>query len=119
MISIYRRGNLKIGWHVKPCFKISLHGKDLHLLEKIQAYFGVGLITKRDKYIHLEVKSFKYISEIIIPHFDKYPLISKKYADFILFKLAVELLLRKEHLTKEGIIKIVSIRSTLNRGLTS
>jgi LAGLIDADG DNA endonuclease family/LAGLIDADG endonuclease len=146
MISIYRRPKVKTGWQVKPCFKISLHAKDLHLLEKIRAYFGVGIITKTDKYIPLEVKSLKDISDKIIPHFDKgrappfalqrgggsypappppvgrggpYPLISKKHADFLLFKLAVELLLRKEHLTKEGIIKIVSMRSTLNLGLTS
>ena len=39
-------------------------------------------------------------------------------ADFLLFKSAVELISRKQHLTEEGLKKIVGIRSSLNRGLT-
>ena len=118
MISIYRRAENKTGWQIKPEFKITLHSKDLHLLEKIKSYFGVGRIIKKDKRVSFEVKSLKDISEIIIPHFDIYPLISQKSADFILFKSAVESVLRKEHFTEEGLIKIVGIRSTLNLGLT-
>ena len=40
---------------------------------------------------------------MIIDHFDKYPLITQKRADFILFKSIVEMLNRKEHLTEEGL----------------
>lgn len=43
------------------------------------------------------VSSPKQILEHILPHFDKYPLISKKRADYILFKRIVELMLNKEH----------------------
>ena len=118
MISILRRAEKKTGWHVKPEFKITLHSKDLHLLEKIQSYFGVGRIIQKDKRVSFEVKSLKDISGVIISHFDLYPLITQKFADFILFKSAVESISRKEHLTEEGIIRIVGIRSTLNLGLT-
>jgi hypothetical protein len=58
------------------------------------------------------------LTNVIIPPFDKNPLISQKRADFLLFKSVVELMSRKEHQTLEGIIKIVSIRSSLNLGLT-
>jgi hypothetical protein len=56
--------------------------------------------------------------KVIIDHFDKYPLITKKRADYILFKQAFYLISRKEHLTKEGLQKILSFKSVLNLGLS-
>ena len=42
------------------------------------------------------------IFEVIIPHFDKYPLVTQKLADYILFKEIVSLMKNKEHLTLDG-----------------
>ena len=55
---------------------------------------------------------------VVIPHFDKYPLITKKKADFILFKKAVDLIKCKEHLTMEGLKKLVAIKASMNLGLS-
>jgi hypothetical protein len=55
---------------------------------------------------------------VIIPHFDKYPLLTQKQADLLLFKPAVDLINDGEHLTPEGIIKIVSIKASINNGLS-
>lgn len=64
------------------------------------------------------VSSIKEIMEVIIPHFLAYPLITQKQADFLLFKSIIELMNRKEHLTKEGLQKIVNIRASMNLGFT-
>lgn len=55
---------------------------------------------------------------MIIPHFDKYPLISQKRSDYILFKNIVELMDKGEHLKEDSLIKIVNLRAALNRGLS-
>jgi hypothetical protein len=55
---------------------------------------------------------------IIIPHFLKYPLLTKKRADFELFKLAAEFISKKEHLTIEGLQRVVNIRASMNLGLS-
>ena len=55
----------------------------------------------------------------VIPHFYKYPLKTKKHSDYLLFKEAVMIMQRGEHLTIEGIQKIVNIRASLNKGLTT
>jgi hypothetical protein len=55
---------------------------------------------------------------VIIPHFDKYPLISQKRSDYILFKNIVELMDKGEHLKEDSLIKIVNLRAALNRGLS-
>jgi hypothetical protein len=51
-----------------------------------------------------------------LPHFDKYPLNTQKRADFILFKEIILLMINKEHLTIEGIQKIVNLRASINLG---
>jgi len=76
-------------------FKIKLHNKDRKLVEKIQNYFGVGTISELlDGSTQYQVCSIKYLS-IIIDHFDKYPLITQKRADYLLFKKAFEIIQRK------------------------
>ena len=55
---------------------------------------------------------------VIIPHFDKYPLLTQKRADYLLFKQVVIIMKNKEHLISEGLTKIISIRVSMNKGLT-
>lgn len=54
---------------------------------------------------------------IIENHLEKYPLLTQKQADFILFKYIVELIRHKEHLTLEGLNEIVSYKAAMNLGL--
>jgi len=64
------------------------------------------------------VNSVKDIINVIIPHFDKYPLLTQKRADYLLFKSAVLLINDKKHLTLEGLQDIVNIRASMNKGLS-
>jgi len=48
-------------------------------MEHIKSYFGVGNISKEYKNIvQYRVTSLKDLTNVIIPHFDKYPLITQK-----------------------------------------
>lgn len=58
------------------------------------------------------------MTNIIIPHFEKYPLISQKQSDYIIFKNIIELINKDEHLTKDGLIKIINLKASLNWGLS-
>lgn len=64
------------------------------------------------------VSSPKEIFERILPHFDNYPLITKKCADYLLFREIVMKVLRGEHRELAGLQSIVNIRATLNLGLS-
>lgn len=119
-ISIFRNPKTRLGWSVKPIFQIELHYRDEKLLREIQAYFsGVGLIRKKGTrdICSYTVSSIKELL-VILKHFDKFPLISQKCADYQLFKRAVELMERKEHLTTDGLKKIVATKSAMNSGLS-
>lgn len=88
------------------------------LLKEIKAYFGgIGRITEGKNSSGFYVSSIEQLATIIIPHFIKYPLITQKLADFLLFKAVVDMANNKEHLTIQGLQKIVSLKASINLGL--
>lgn len=117
-ISIFKDSRMSTGWQVKPIFSISLHNRDRELLEAIQRTLNVGKIYKHGSdSIQYRVSSLSNL-QVIIEHFDNYPLITQKQADYLLFKEAVNLIKNKEHLSLTGLLKLVSIKATLNWGLS-
>ena len=67
--------------------------------------------------IKYQVRSITELA-VVIAHLDKYPLITQKWADYKLFKQAFEIVNRKEHLSFSGLEKILSLRASINRGLS-
>jgi hypothetical protein len=97
-----------------------LNYKDLNLLQNIKSHFGVGSIRLRikndvPKSAIFSVRSIKDLLEIIIPHFDKYPLLTQKRIDFLLFKQIVILMNNKQHLTLEALETVVSLRMGMTK----
>jgi len=121
MINITKRETNKSGWQIRPCFQIKLHIKYKDLLLKIRSFFSeVGIIVTNYNYNFAvyAIHSLNDIRNIIISHFKNYPLISQKYGDFIIVNNIVELMNKGEHLNKKGIIKIITLKSVLNKGLS-
>ena len=124
-LSIFRQDRSLTGWQVKPIFSISrapgslsAHNKDIKLLEAIQRTFKTGKIYKHGvDSMQYRVSSLKNL-QIITDHFDSYPLITNKKADYLLFKQAITIIKNKEHLSIEGLLKLVGIKATLNWGLS-
>jgi hypothetical protein len=103
-------------------YSFGLHIKDLALLQLIQKFFsGIGTILEDPKKARAEfrVSSLDELVKVILPHFDTYTLITKKRADYLLFREILLLKNNKEHLTKEGLQNLVNLRATLNLGLSS
>lgn len=88
---------MKIGWGVICSFEIQLNKNYLSILQKIRSFFGLfspegktwgNIFLKSDGSCVYHVGSQKDLL-VIIDHFNKYPLVTNKYADYILFKMAV------------------------------
>jgi len=119
-VIIDRKEGRKLGWRVEPKFQIGLHTRDTNLLLLLQNYLGgIGNIyvnSSRD--LANYIISSKKDLIILINHFDNYPLLSKKLADYILFKKVVKMIMNKDHFNIEGLLQIVNIKASMNLGLS-
>jgi hypothetical protein len=87
---------------------------------RIKSFFNeIGTIVTNYNFIVYKVRNLDEITKVIIPHFENYPLITKKQSDFLLFKEIVKIMDNREHLTEDGLIKIISLKASLNRGLSN
>nr|YP_008964973.1 LAGLIDADG endonuclease [Annulohypoxylon stygium]AHB33532.1 LAGLIDADG endonuclease [Annulohypoxylon stygium] len=118
LVNVYKSSSHNSGWGARATFQIGLHKKDIAILNNIQDYFGVGSVTTKTKGCVYYVQAIKDL-DVILNHFDHYPLVTKKYADYLLFKLAINLIKEKAHMNSEGLRKLVAIRASLNWGLPS
>ena len=138
------------GYAVELLFKITLSAKDKLLgsagprrlrrpgllifflkkkcanAERIKNFFGVGRLLFQGSSVSFNVRSLGDL-QIIINHFDKFPLISNKYSDYIIFRQVFELMKDGQHLNyesrpplrgwdvlrtlREGLKKIVSLKA--------
>ena len=116
-ILIQPNDKYKTNWRVKSIFSITLHKKDTAILEDIKKTLGVGKVDiKKPLKVVYRVESFKEL-EIIINHFNKYPLVTAKLSDFFIFKQCFEMIKQGVHLTEDGLLKIISLKTNLNLGL--
>jgi len=122
-IRISRDKSRLLGIRILPIYSIELHIRDIEVLYKIKEFFIVGSVKERIRNGKstgiYSVQSINDLITVIIPHFIKYPLITQKQADFLLFSSIVNLINNKEHLTEEGLYKILSMRASMNKGLTA
>jgi hypothetical protein len=85
---------------------------------QIRAYFqDIGNIYMSGDKSKFTVRSLDDLLKIIT-HFDNYPLITQKKADFILFKQIIDKVVKGEHLSAKGLQEIVNIRGSINLGLS-
>ena len=116
---VYLANNEKYstGWSVLVRFELHLHVRDRQLLEEIREFFkGVGSITNTNDRASYIVRSVSEL-EIIVKHFDNYPLLSKKYSDFVLFKSVVNII-KEGRITLAEISRIAAIKASMNKGLS-
>ncbi len=96
------------------CFAIGLRSDDLEILETIRSYFGVGLIgnykykTKESKSgisrrSYYTIRKVSDLEKIVIPNFEKHPLLAKKQRDFLIWKEAVHFVHRIQKISRVGV----------------
>ena len=115
-ISISPRARLLVGWEVRPSFSVSQNRDRSEVLFMLEDYFGCGSIRpdRSDKTLKWETRRLDDLVERVIPHFERYPLLSKKRLDFELFKIICNRMKEKAHLSRNGLVEIVQLAHSMN-----
>ena len=101
-------------------FRLTQHERDIGLMELIIKYLGAGRLEKdyRKPIVYLVLGNFLELRKVIIPFFNKYPILGKKSLDYQDWYKIADLMTLESHLTDEGFEEIIKIESRMNRGRT-
>jgi len=91
------------------------------VLYLLKEFFGCGVVkidNKNTDGLKDQLSSIVDISRVLIPHLDKYPLLTSKYLNYLTFKKAIKMLENKEHLTLQGIEKLKNMASQMKTNRT-
>ena len=115
-ISFSKRDKFLVGWETKPSFSVSQNEDRAQILFLMQNVFKCGFIRRdySDKTLKYEVRSLDDLMEKIIPHFEKFPLLSDKQKDFNYFRKVCFLMQRNSHKEKAGLKKILEHAFKMN-----
>jgi LAGLIDADG endonuclease len=115
-VSIAPRATLLVGWEVRPSLSVSQNGDRAEVLHLVQDYFGCGSIRpdRSDKTLKWETRRLEDLLEQVIPHFERFPLLSGKRLDFERFAAICKLMAGRAHRSRGGLIEIVELASVMN-----
>jgi hypothetical protein len=113
-ISFRPRPDFSISWKISACFNVSQ--KDEVILALFKKHLQCGTLRSRpDGVWYFEVNNLTSLIGNVIPFFKKYNFLSaKKKNDFAMFQQAIALIQQDQHLTYEGVVKILDIRNKMN-----
>jgi hypothetical protein len=106
----------KSGIDVGLQFIVVQNIRDAYLIESFLQFFGGGSfsVAEKSSIARFTVSKFSEIVENIIPFFEEYSIQGAKAKDFEDFKEASALIKSKDHLNKQGLDKILLIKSRMN-----
>jgi LAGLIDADG DNA endonuclease family protein len=120
--SLVKSNSNKIGWALLIHFNLvaSNNPANYSMLYAIQEFFGVGQIvySKDNSYIRYIVNGLQNCI-IIRNHFLSYPLLSFKLVHFKIWSEIIDIMLAKEHLTLEGLLRIIALKEHCPNGLSN
>ncbi len=113
-VSIKRVHDRSLGWRVTACFNVSQ--RERQTLELLRQTLGCGTIRRRWDGVHyFEVNSYVDLVERVIPFFRRFQLRSlNKNETLKIFAQICEMMRAGEHLSLNGVRKIVHLRSLMN-----
>ena len=119
-VSLCNEKTMRNKIYIRPEFSIELRADDREILERIQKTLKCGKIfncnyERYGWYPHVKYKIARLdeLNNILIPFLEKWSLQAKKSQMFRPFKKVVQMVIAKEHLTKEGVKKLLKLRDEI------
>ena len=101
-----------------PTFELSQSIYDSKMMEALHTYLGVGRLVINRERVSIVVTSLKDIVTVILPHFEKYPLMGGKFVTYLLFRKVIIAMYDNYHLTAKGFLDILNLCYFMNNTST-
>ena len=110
------RPTMRVGWEVRPSISVSQNSDRPEVLELAADYFGCGSIRPdpSDNTLKWETRRLNDLIVKVLPHFERYPLISGKQNDVDLLATVCRMMIDKHHLRGAGLLEIAELARQMN-----
>ena len=116
-VSLRKKADYKVSWQVVMSFNVSQKDPSILYLLKNELKCGIIKIRKSDNLHSYDVTKPRDITNIIIPYFKRFPIVSEsKKTNFTIFCKIAFLMEKGEHRNLFGLKRILSLREKLNEG---
>ena len=118
-ISVQMNPSSNLGIQLIPEFHVSQNRERSEVLEIIRKRLDCGIIKsngRKGDVLVLTVRRHRDLLEKVIPFFEQSPLLSSKQSEFKVFASIVKSMAAGEHLTKDGLRKLLALALTTNGG---
>jgi LAGLIDADG endonuclease len=117
-IIVYRRNKGK--WEIRPIFELLVNDKYKQTINYMLLFFNWGSTYKliNNNIIYRVIKIVD-LNEVIIPHFNKYPLLSSKKTTYILWVECIKLMNLGLYKSKKGLKLILLIYTSIGGGASN
>lgn len=115
-VSLNPRPKLTIGWEIRPSFSVSQNFDRAEVLCRIRDRFQCGTIRRDSgsRTLKFEIRSLPDLIAVVIPFFERYPLLSAKQHDFFRFRDICTLMASGIHRTQSGLEQILPLIRQMN-----
>jgi hypothetical protein len=115
-VSFSKRSRFSVGWETKPSFSVSQNYDRAQPLFLMQRHFECGFMRDgiSDKTLKYEVRRLDDLLEKVLPHFERYPLLSAKQQDVQLLREVCLLMKMGEHIIPMGMKKVMNLAFRMN-----
>jgi len=103
-------------YQVLPEFRVVQHERDKQVLHALKRFFRSGVVRRNheDRW-ELRIRKLEQLRRLV-DFFERHPLKTKKQVDFKRFAKVIRMMERGDHLTREGLIRILEVTCRMNRG---
>jgi hypothetical protein len=115
-ISVLKHSDMSVGYQVLAEFTVVQHERDKQILFALKEFFMCGVVRRNhgDRWCY-RVRKLDHL-KTLCAFFDKHQLKTKKRIDYIRFRRIIDKMSKGEHLTSDGLRKIVDIALKMNTG---
>jgi hypothetical protein len=115
-LTFRKRKDYTLPWKVSLCLNVSQ--KDDVILALLKRHLNCGTIRYKGGGVWMfEVNNLTAIRENVIPFFRRFGFLSaKKKRDFAIFERMAELMTEGDHLHRDGIVRLLELRRSMNDG---
>ena len=109
IIIIKKSVKSKFNYRFYPTFEITQNNIDKEIIESLHEYLGCGRLVYNRNAVTIVIRKISDIINIIIPHFDKYPVRGSKFISYLIFRKACLSIYNNKHSNIEGFVSIFKL----------